>query len=113
MERKKFYTIIDQYALDWYIDANKPVKGIWGSSIHDKTTGPRRKTNYKGEENPINETSGEVQILKWAKKAEFCTTCSKFCEDKVELINLEKCQIKCSCGIKFPICLDKTRVNSK
>jgi hypothetical protein len=103
MERKQFYTIIDQLAEDWYIDANKPVKGYWGSSIHDKTTGPRRKTNYKGEENPINESSGEVQVLKWAERTQFCVQCSKPCKNKVEQINLENSQIKCSCGLKYPI----------
>jgi len=103
MERKQFYTIIDQLAEDWYIDATSPVKGKWGSSIHGKNTGPRRKTNYQGEENPINETSGEVQVIRWAKKSEFCVQCSKFCEDKVELINLEKSQVKCSCGQKYPV----------
>ena len=112
MDRKKFYLKIDQLAEQWYVDANRPAAGK-GYVRKDGSTGPRRKINIRGEENPINETSGEVQIVKWAKKSEFCTTCSKFCEDKVELINLEKAQIKCSCGIKFPICLDKTRVNSK
>jgi hypothetical protein len=102
MERKQFYKKIDQLAEHWYVDANRPPKGV-GYVRKDGSKGPRRKTNIRGEENPINESSGEVQIVKWAKKSEFCVQCSKPCQGKVEEINLKKGQIKCSCGLKYPI----------
>jgi hypothetical protein len=112
MERKKFYIKIDQLAKDWYIDANKPVKGV-GYVRKDGSKGPRRKTNLQGEENPINETSGEVQIMKWAHEEQFCQNCCKMVKDRVEQINLNNKTVKCSCGLKYPICLDKTMMNSK
>lgn len=113
MERKQFYQKIDELAEDWYIDANRPVKGTWGSKLYPKGSGPRRKTNYKGEENPINTTSGEVQVVRWAHEEQFCQNCCKMVKDRVEDINLEKKVVKCSCGLKYPICLDKTLMNSK
>lgn len=103
MERQKFYTIIDQCAEDWYIDATAPVKGKWGSAIHKKNSGPRKKTNYKGEENPINETSGEVHVLKWIKQEQMCLQCCKMVAGKTEDINLKNGQVKCSCGLKYPV----------
>jgi hypothetical protein len=102
MDRKKFYKIIDDLTEQWYVDANAPVKGVWASKLHPKGD-PRRKTNSKGLENPINESSGEVQIIKWAARTEFCVQCSKPCNNKVEQINLHNGQIKCSCGLKYPI----------
>jgi hypothetical protein len=112
MDRKKFYLKIDQLAEHWYIDANRPVAGV-GYVRKDGTTGPRRKTNLKGEESPINESSGEVQIIRWAHSEQFCQNCCKLVKDRVEDINLEKKTIKCSCGLKYPICLDKSLMNSK
>jgi hypothetical protein len=102
MDRKKFYKIIDDLTEGWYIDATPPLKGTWATKVNPKG-GPRRKTNQKGEENEINETSGEVQVLKWADRTEFCVQCSKPCKNKVEQINLNNGQIKCSCGLKYPI----------
>jgi hypothetical protein len=102
MDRKKFYAKIDQVAEQWLIDANRPVRGL-GYVRKDGTSGPRRKTNQRGEENPINESTGEVQIVKWADRCSFCVQCSRPCKNKVEEINLEKGQIKCSCGLKYPI----------
>ncbi len=102
MERKKFYTKIDLVAEDWYVDANRPPVGK-GYVRKDGSTGPRRKINIRGEENPINESTGEVQIIKWADRTEFCVQCSKPCKNKVEQINLHNGQIKCSCGLKYPI----------
>ena len=103
MERKKFYTIIDQCAEDWYIDVNPPIKGKWGSAIHQKNSGPRRKTNYSGKENEPNTSTGEVQIMKWACKQQMCLQCCKMVEGKREEINLPKGQVKCSCGLKYPV----------
>jgi hypothetical protein len=102
MERKKFYTKIDQVAKEWYIDANPPVKGTWTSKLHQKGV-VRRKTNQRGEENPINETSGEVQIMQWDKPEQMCIQCCKMVCDKREEINLRSGQIKCNCGLKYPI----------
>jgi hypothetical protein len=112
MERIRFYKKIDQLAEHWYIDANKPVKGV-GYVRKDGSKGPRRKTNLKGEETPINETSGEVQVMKWAHEEQFCQNCCKMVKDRVEQINLNNKTVKCSCGLKYPICLDKTMMNSK
>jgi hypothetical protein len=103
MDKKEFYKKIDQLSEQWYVDANKPVKGNWGSSIHGKKTGPRRKTNFKGEENPINESSGEVQIIKWTPVKSFCERCCKVVEDRCEFIDLAEGRIKCEkCGAKYP-----------
>jgi hypothetical protein len=113
MEKKQFYKKIDELTEHWYIDANKPVKGTFATTKHPKGQGPRRKTNAKGEENPINNSSGEVQIIRWAHCEQFCQNCCKMVENKIEEINLEKKIIKCSCGLKYPICLDKSLVNSK
>lgn len=112
MERKKFYLKIDQLAENWFIDANKPPAGK-GYVRKDGSKGPRRKTNIRGEENPINESSGEVHILKWAHQEQFCQNCCKVVKDRVEQIHLINKTIKCSCGLKYPICLDKSLMNSK
>lgn len=112
MDRKKFYLKIDQLAEQWYIDANAPIKGTWATKLHPKG-GPRRKTNQKGEEHPINESSGEVQIVRWAHSEQFCQNCCKLVQNRVEDINLEKKTVKCSCGLKYPICMDKILINSK
>lgn len=111
MEQKKFYTVIDQLAKEWYIDANPLVRGTWKNK--DGQRGPRRKTNQKGEPNEINTSTGEVQIVSWQHQEQFCSRCSRFVENKVDLVNLGNATIKCSCGLKMPICLDKTMVNSK
>jgi hypothetical protein len=113
MEPKKFYTKIDQLAKDWYIDANRPVKGNWATTLHEKGTGPRKRTNQSGEVNEPNESSGEVQIIKWAHEEQFCQNCCKMVKDRVEQINLNNKTVKCNCGLKYPICLDKTMMNSK
>ena len=97
MERDKFYRKIDQLAEAWYIDANAPVKGRWSK------TGPRRKTNQRGEEHEPNTTTGEVQVLKWACKQQMCLQCCKMVESKSEEINLHNGQVKCSCGLKYPV----------
>jgi len=112
MERKKFYTKIDEVAKQWYVDANRPVKGE-GYVRKDGRKGPGRKTNQKGEEYPINESSGEVQIIKWAHEEQFCQNCCKLVKDRIEQIHLINKTVKCSCGLKYPICLDKTLINSK
>lgn len=112
MERKKFYSKIDEVAKQWYVDANPPIKGTWSSKIHKKGE-VRRKTNQKGEENPINESSGEVQVIQWAHQEQFCQNCCKLVKDRVEQIHLINKTVKCSCGLKYPICLDKTLINSK
>ena len=102
MEQKKFYQIIDQYAEHWYIDANAPIKGVWASSRHPKGT-PHRKTNSKGEEYEPNLTTGEVQVLKWQPREQMCLQCCKMTENKREEINLKNGQVKCSCGLKYPV----------
>lgn len=112
MERKKFFTKIDQVAKSWYVDANPPIKGTVKSKLHDKGVA-HRKTNQKGEENPPNESSGEVQVMQWAHEEQFCQNCCKLVKGRVEQINLVNKTVKCSCGLKYPICLDKTLINSK
>ena len=102
MEQKKFYKIIDELTEQWYIDASPPVKGVWASKLHPKGT-PHRKTNSKGQEYEINTTSGEVQILQWLKREQMCLQCCKMTCNKIEEINLKVGQIKCSCGLKYPI----------
>ena len=102
MERKKFYTVIDSLAEAWYIDANAPVKGVWASKRHPKGV-PHRKTNSRGEEHEPNTSTGEVQVLKWACSEQMCLQCCKMVQNKVEEIHLPKRQIKCSCGLKYPI----------
>ena len=102
MEQKKFYTIIDGLTECWYIDANSPVKGTYKTTKSSKL-GPRRKTNYRGEEHEPNTTTGEVQILKWAPRESMCIQCCKMAENKREEINLRNGQVKCSCGLKYPV----------
>lgn len=101
MEQKKFYRIIDLHADEWYIDANTPVRGTWKNK--DGQKGPRRKTNQKGEVNEINTTSGEVQVIHWAKPERMCVQCCHMVKDRIELINIKTCQVKCSCGMKYPL----------
>lgn len=102
MDKKKFYQIIDNTAAEWYIDATAPIKGTWATKLHPKGV-VRRKTNQKGEENEINTSSGEVQIIKWQKREQMCLECCKMVCDKIEEINLEKGTVKCSCGLKYPV----------
>jgi hypothetical protein len=107
MDRLHFYKKIDELTEGWYIDANTPIKGNWATKVNPKG-GPRRKTNQKGEEHPINESSGEVQIIKWAASEQFCEICCKMVKNRVEDINLEKKTVKCSCGLKYPIVNNST-----
>ena len=102
MDKKQFYKKIDELTEEWYIDATPPIKGTWATKIHPKGIA-RRKTNQKGEENEINETSGEVQVIRWAKREQMCLECCKMVCGKVEEINLEKGRVKCSCGMKYPV----------
>lgn len=102
MDKNKFYKIIDELTEGWYIDATPPIKGTWATKIHPKGQ-PRRKTNQKGEEYEINTSSGEVQIIKWAKREQMCLECCKMVCDKAEEINLDKGTVKCSCGLKYPV----------
>lgn len=112
MDRIHFYKKIDQFAAEWYIDAHPPVKSNWSSPKHPKGVA-RRKTNSHGELEEVNQTSGEVQIMKWAHTEQFCQNCCKMVHNRVEDINLEKKVVKCNCGLKYPICLDKLLMNSK
>lgn len=101
MEFEKFCKHIDQLAESWTVDANDIVKGTYKKN--GVATGPGRRVNVYGEEIALNQTVNRVQVIKWRAREEFCGVCSKFTENKSELINLEKGQIKCDCGLKYPI----------
>ncbi len=102
MEPKKFYNKLDQAAKEWYIDANEPVRGTYKTTKTDQL-GPRRKTDHKGQTAKANTTSGQVQILKWACQEHICVQCCKMVSNQIEEINLRSGQVKCSCGLKYPI----------
>lgn len=104
MEREKFYKIIDQYADDWIVDANSPIKGIYKNQLIKETTGPRRRINGKGEVLPANETNGCVQVLKYKHYNKSCPKCgNKPIQGLVEIINIRSRAVKIDdCGCRLP-----------
>jgi hypothetical protein len=95
MDKKKFEKILDQYAEDWYIDSDSPVK--WGGK------GPRQRVNRYGEKLEANAT-GSVQVAKWFPIISQCSVCEKHVADSTQEINLWKGTVKCSCKKKFGVC---------
>ena len=101
MEFEKFCQHINQLAESWTVDANDIVKGTYKKN--GVSQGPGRRVNMYGKEIDANTTVNRVQVIKWRPREEFCRICSKFTENKFEMIDLEKGQIKCGCGLKYPI----------
>lgn len=103
MDKKEFYKKIDELVVEWYIDATPPCKGSYRNNKNLVPLGPHRRTNQKGEPNPVNETTGEVQIMAWKPVESFCERCCKVVEDRLESIDLIVGRIKCEkCGAKYP-----------
>ena len=101
MEFNKFCQHIDQLAEAWTVDANDIVKGTYKKN--GVSSGPGRRVNRYGEAIDANTTANRVQVIAWRPREEFCRICSKFTENRSELIDLERGQIKCGCGLKYPI----------
>jgi hypothetical protein len=97
MEREKFYKIIDNLASDWYIDVNQPF------AVHSKKIQrpQENQLNWLDETQELNTSTGEVQVISWAKKETFCEYCCKFVKQSKQTINLLKNTVKCRCGVKI------------
>lgn len=103
MERDHFYKKINIHAKEWYIDTEPPVRGNYTTTKHKQKTGPRKRTDHKGQVREPNYSTGEVQILGWTKQFERCNYCDQAVCGRSEQINLKKKMIKCSCGLCYPL----------
>jgi hypothetical protein len=112
MRRELFCKILDAYTSEWIIDSNPPIRGLYKTSKQE-ATGPRRRTNHKGETLEANVAGGYPQVVRWRTFPSLCPLCCKPVDNRTETINLKSQTVTANCGCKYPIKLDKLGPNSK
>lgn len=106
MDKQEFIKKIGLYARQWIFDANPPAKGTY---VKKNQRNPEDFSQKYVAKRAIeeNNATGPIQIISWQKRLEFCLDCCRSVEDRVQVIDLERSQTKCSCGLKYPNKLTK------
>jgi len=107
MRRELFSKLLNIYTSEWIIDSNPPIKGIFKTSKQPAPTGPRRRTNHRGEVQEANLKGGYPQVVRWRTVTSICPCCCRPVDNRLETINLKNKMISSNCGCKYPIKLTK------